>query len=222
LKTTKGLYNVVSTISLSLKGNITITTPKHKAIDLIDRAVVQEVFRDFPVKEILTPTTWIQVVAHGAPKRAFEGPEGMAIFKEEVHTFNSCKVVNDPRWLAIPGPEKRAGSVVFAVATEAEKRACIAQGLVVAGMRLRVAPFKAYTATTQCYRCQGHGHDPRKCRARARCRYDGEAHHTTHHICRQPGCRATTVCTHTVIQCANCEGPHQADSPECEVYKGLH
>jgi hypothetical protein len=57
LKTTKGLYNVVSTISLSLKGNITITTPKHKAIDLIDRAVVQEVFQDFPVKEILTPTT---------------------------------------------------------------------------------------------------------------------------------------------------------------------
>ena len=65
------------------------------------------------------------MVAHGAPKRVFEGPEGMALFKEEALTFSSCKIINDPRWLVVPGPDKRAGSVVFAVATEAEKQACI-------------------------------------------------------------------------------------------------
>jgi len=220
IKATKGLRNVVSTISLSLKGNITITTPGHAASDVVDQAVVEKVFEGYPIDRIQTPQTWVQLVAHGAPKRPFEGPGGMDTFKDEVHTFNSCKVINNPRWLVVPGASKQAGSVVFAVASEAEGRACIAQGIVVAGVRLRATLLRPYGPTTQCFRCQGFGHDPRECRAPPRCRFDGEAHHTTHHICRT--CKAQTPCQHVMLHCANCQGPHQANSTTCEVYKGLH
>jgi hypothetical protein len=184
--------------------------------------MVERVFQGFPVDRVQAPDSWIQLVAHSAPKRPFEGPEGIATFRDEVHTFNPYRVVNNPRWLRVPGPEKMAGSVVFAVATEAEARACVAGGLVVAGARLRVVNLMPYSPTTQCHRCQGFGHNPRTCRARPRCRFDGEPHHTTHHICKQPDCRARTACTHTTLCCANCQGPHQANSPTCEVYIGLH
>lgn len=220
IKATKGLQNVVSTISLSLKGNITITTPGHIAVDIIDQSVIRKVFEGYPIDRVQAPETWIQLVAHGAPKRPFEGPEGMDIFKEEIHIFNSCKVVNNPRWLVAPGAAKQAGSVVFAVATEAEGRACIVHGVVVAGVLLRVARLRPYGPTTQCFRCQGFGHNPKECREPPRCRFDGEAHHTTQHTCKT--CKAQAPCQHTVLHCANCQGAHQANSTTCDVYKGLH
>ena len=49
----------------------------------------------------------------------------MDIFKEEIHIFNPCKVVNNPRWLVVPGASKQAGSVVFVVVSEAEGRVCV-------------------------------------------------------------------------------------------------
>ena len=65
-------------------------------------------------------------MAHGAPKRPFEGPGGIGVFKDEIHVFNPYKVINNPRWLVVPGAEKQAGSVVFVVASEAEGQACVA------------------------------------------------------------------------------------------------
>ena len=71
-----------------------------------------------------------------------------------METFNlDIKVKGSPRWLIQPSDEKRASSVVFSVATEAEKRAYIRKGLIIAGITAKVEAVKAYTATTQCFRC---------------------------------------------------------------------
>ena len=59
-------------------------------------------------------------MAYSAPKRPFEDLEGIGVFKDKIHVFNSYKVVNNLRWLVVPGAEKQAGSVVFVVASEAE------------------------------------------------------------------------------------------------------
>ena len=70
------------------------------------------------------------------------------------------------------------------MASEGEGQACVAQGVVVAGVRLYMTRLRPYGPTTQCFRCQGFSHDPRVCKAPPRCRFDSEAHHTTYHICR--------------------------------------
>ena len=55
---------------------------------------------------------------HGVPTRDFD----LGLFKAEVETFNpNVRVKGLPRWLNKLSEEKRAGSVVFVVATEAEK-----------------------------------------------------------------------------------------------------
>ena len=158
-------------------------------------------------------------MAYRAPKRPFERLGSMDIFKEEVHVFNPCRVINTPRWLVAPGASKQAGSVVFALASESEAQNCITQSIVVAGVRLRTVYLKSYRLTTQCFWYQGFGHDPRACKAPPRCRFDSEIHHTTHYVCKT--CKSQTPCQHMVLSCANCQGPHRSNSTDCSVFKAL-
>ena len=53
-----------------------------------------------------------------------------------------------PRWLNKPSEEKRASSIVFAVATEAEKQVAIRNELIIAGITVKVEAAKAFTTTT--------------------------------------------------------------------------
>ena len=100
------------------------------------------------METIEEPTSWVKLVAHGVP--VLQEIDAISIFQQEVETFNPVKVKGSPRWLKQPAEEKRAGSVVFAVPTEEEANYSRKNGLYIAGVRVKVAVYKAYTNKTQC------------------------------------------------------------------------
>ena len=88
------------------------------------------------------------MAAHEVPTRDFN----LSLFTAEVETFNlNVRVKGTPRWLNQPSKNKRAGLVVFSVATEAKKQTCIQKGLTIAGITAKVEAVKAFIATTQCF-----------------------------------------------------------------------
>lgn len=59
------------------------------------------------------------------------------------------------------------------------------------------------TQITQCYNCQMYGHGSSRCRVKTFC-------------ARCAGQHQTAECKESIIKCANCNGPHQSNSDECE------
>ena len=47
----------------------------------------------------------------------------------------------------------------------------------------------------------------------------GLEHDTKMHSCKD--CNSKTICPHTILNCANCGGGHQANDPTCEVARAL-
>ena len=144
----------------------------------------------------------------------------LGLFKAKVETFNpNVRVKGSPRWLNQPSPEKRTSSVVFSVATEAEKQTCIRKGLIVAGITVKVEAAKAFTTTTQYFRYQGYNHNPQTCKNRPKYRLYAGNHFTRHHKCST--CSASGTCSHVQLLCSNCSGPHPANDIGCEVYQAI-
>jgi hypothetical protein len=211
---------VVAIVTKSVKGNVVLTTTKdYSANYLLEKqAAWQHVFDGMEVKSAEKPTTWIKLVAHGVPARPFAD---LSLLKDECSTFNPVKVIGSPIWLTTPEKrkEKRAGSVMLSVSTEAERKHCLKEGLIIAGERVRVVNYKAYSPKTQCYRCQGYSHNPTTCHKAIRCRLCAENHHTRDHKCAT--CNSSDLCSHTEAKCTNCNGNHTANSIECEIFRSI-
>ena len=209
---------VVARVAISQKENFVITLlPNNTAAEFIkQKPRWQSVFEAYDIQGVEEPSTWLKLIAHGVPTRDFS----LDLFTGEVETFNpNIRVKGSPRWLNEPSYEKRAGSVVFAVATEGEKRACIQKGLTIAGITVKVEAIKAFTATTQCYWCQGYNYNPRNCKNRPKCRLCAKIYPTKYHKC--PTCSASGACSHLQPLCSNCNGPHPANHPDCEVHRAI-
>ena len=209
----------VASIELSARGNIVITTNKpYTAKQLL--AKINEWkhnFNEYHVEATEVPTSWVKLVAHGVP--VLQDIDAVGIFQQEVETFNPIKVKGSPRWLRQPTGEKRAGSVVFAVPTEEEGAYSLKNGLYVAGVRVKVVAYKAFTYKTQCYRCQGFGHNPATCNKQIACAICSNKHLTRLHKCSS--CAASQLCEHVTPACSNCKGKHMANNKDCEVYKAI-
>ena len=209
---------MVAKVATSQKDNFVITLlSNHTAAEFIhQKPRWQSTFESYGIQGVEKPSTWIKLIAHRVPIRDFN----LGLFTAEVETFNpDVRVKGSPRWLNQPSPEKRAGSIVFSVATEAEKQACIRRGLIVAGISVKVVAAKAFTTTTQCFRCQGYNHDPQTCKNRPKCRLCAKTHLTIYHRCST--CSASGTCSHIRPLCSNCSGPHPANDTECEVYQAI-
>jgi len=209
---------VVAKVAISQKENFVITLlPNYRAIEFIEqRPRWESAFEAYGIQGAEQPSTWIKLLAHGVPTRDFD----LNQFKAEVETFNpSIRVKGSPRWLNKPSEEKRAGSVVFSVATEAEKRAAVGNGLIIAGITVKVEAMKFFTATTQCFRCQGFNHNPQTCTNKYKCRLCAGNHPTRHHKCST--CSASGTYSHLRAKCSNYSGPHTANHTECEVYRAI-
>jgi len=69
-------------------------------------------------------------------------------------------------------------------------------------------PIRAYEfPPLQCYRCQRFKHSANGCTSKMRCLVCAEEHHFS-------------TCHSRVFKCANCGGPHKANSPECDLVIG--
>ncbi|KAK5989356.1 hypothetical protein PT974_10874 [Cladobotryum mycophilum] len=109
----------IASVQQSARNNIVITaTSAQLASNLLTQQdLLEKTFQDYPIKLAEAPTKWIKLVAHGVP--ILEELDILSIFQEETETFNPIKTIGQPRWLKTPSEEQKAGSVVFAVPTEA-------------------------------------------------------------------------------------------------------
>ncbi|KAK5991817.1 hypothetical protein PT974_05202 [Cladobotryum mycophilum] len=123
----------IASVQQSARNNIVITaTSAQLASNLLTQQdLLEETFQEYPIKLAEAPTRWIKLVAHGVP--ILEEIDILSIFQEETETFNPIKTIGQPRWLKTPSAEQKAGSVVFAVSTEAYSKHSKKQGLYIAG-----------------------------------------------------------------------------------------
>lgn len=179
----------------------------------------------YPNTIIQKDTSWYKVIAHGIPIAEFDTPNGMSQISEEIRTFNKGLIpINTPFWITSKekrqDPLQRVGSVAIAFSTELEAKRAIQNRLYIAGISVRVEKYISVSPMLQCPNCQGYGHLPNRCRQKLACSLCAESHNTQIHACSL--CKAKgTSCKHLVPKCANCQGPHKATDPCCEVRKAL-
>ena len=79
---------MISTISLSIKGNIVVyTTPDFNSAFLLqNQAIFASVLPD--LVKLQGGESWYKIVIHGIPIREFNSKEGMDLIVEEIKTFN--------------------------------------------------------------------------------------------------------------------------------------
>ena len=142
---------IVAKVATSQKNNFIITLlPNYRAMEFINQKPSWEsTFEAYGIQGVEEPSLWLKLIAHRVSIRNFN----LSLFTTEVETFNlNVRVKGTSRWLNQPFENKRAGLVVFSIATEAEKQTCIQKGLTIAGIAAKVEAVKAFTATTQCFR----------------------------------------------------------------------
>ena len=176
----------------------------------------QHIFYGLDIMSAEKPTEWIKLVAHGIPTQPFA--ENLNLLKDKCSIFNPIKLIQTPRWLTKP-EGKQAGSIVFAVATEAEKKYCLQEGLIIAGLKVKVVNYKAFSPKTQCYKCQGYGHNPTTCRKTTKYRLCAKNYNTRDYKCNV--CDSSELCSHMETKCSNCNGNHMANSTDCEVFRAI-
>jgi hypothetical protein len=160
---------------------------------------------------------WAKVIAHGVPAYAFG--EDMDALHEEITKYNKdIKLAAPPRWLT--KKEAREGklhsSVLLSFKTKQEADQVIKTGLLIGAVQTRCAAYRDTQPTSQCNACQGYGHHSTICRKKVRCQLCAGDHNTRLHTCTT--CQTTgKPCSHTVFKCANCQGPHRANTPTCQT-----
>jgi hypothetical protein len=214
---------VVSTVSLSIKGNIVVnTTPEFNSEFLVqNETTIKGVF---PLLTSLKKgESWYKVAIHGIPIRDFNTEEGMDLIISEIKTFNKgLSPIGRPYWAT--KKEYRdsgilnSGTIIVAFPNEEQQRRAINNRLYIAGTSTRVVKFIATSSTAQCNKCAGFGHSELLCKREPKCILCAENHTISNHICSI--CKKKGVkCPHLSIKCTNCQNTtHSANSKLCEVY----
>jgi hypothetical protein len=220
----KGL--VISTVSLSSKGNIIVnTTPEFNSDFLVqNESIIKGVLP--LVTGIQKGEPWYKVIIHGIPIREFDTPEGMDLVLEEIRIFNKgFEPIGQPYWATSKEKRdsglQRAGSVVVAFPTEIQAKRAIKNRLLIAGISAKVVKYHTISSTAQCTKCAGFGHLDSICKRDPKCLLCGEGHVTENHfcsICKKKGKK----CPHVITKCSNClSTTHSASSKQCEVYLAI-
>jgi hypothetical protein len=220
----KGIQGqVITTASLSLRGNIIVnTTPEFNSDFLVENeATIKGVFPYLVGLKKGEP--WYKVAIHNIPFREFDNKEGMDLILSEIKTFNKgLTPIGRPYW-ATP-KEKRisgnytTGTIIVAFPNEEQAKKAIKNRLYIAGISTKVVKYIATSSTHQCTKCAGFGHSELLCKKELKCILCGENHTTKDHyctICNKKGIK----CIHTITKCINCnENTHFASSKFCEIY----
>ena len=113
--------------------------------------------------------------------------------------------------------EQKADSMIISFATEEEAKRAIKNRLYIADISARVIKYTSIALTTQCIKCQGHGHIDQYCKRPANCNLCAESHNTVQHYCNI--CKAKgKKCIHLEPKCINCKAAHTANDKNCEIY----
>ena len=217
---------VISTVSLSIKGNIVVyTTPEFNADFLIEKkAIIKGVLP--LVKDLQKGEPWHKVIIHNLPIQEFNTSDGMDLVISEIRTFNKGLFpIGQPYWLTSPEVRNsglnRLGSVVVAFPTGEQANRAIKNKLFIAGISAKVVKYRTFSSSIQCKNCSSFGHLDKFCKKEPKCILCASPHIVTEHfctICKLKGKR----CIHLTPKCINCNSTtHSADSKLCEVFLAL-
>ena len=203
---------IVTKITRSFKNNIVITVMNPNQINLLElnKDVIYNVFRNYSIRNHEIPNSWIKLIAHNIPVNSIQN------FKSEVKTYNGIDTIGEPRWLI--QPKNSAGSVIFAVKNEIDEKRCL-RGLIFEGIDVKIVKFRSFSPKSQCFKCQGFGHDPKTCKNKKSCKFCGKNHFTKDHVCLS--CKSSGKCIHLIPKCVNCGQNHIADDPICETIREI-
>jgi len=200
--------------TVSLRGNtVTLTTMEsvkatsHNSkvgtfLHLIPGTV--SVHLDTPVSHILV---------HGTPTS-----KSLAEIANELTTFNSgLSLTSQPRWLTTDDARagKTASTVVISI-TGPRASDYVGKRLAAFSSTYRTERRLRFNSHTQCSKCQGYGHHCNRCANPVSCRWCASPHPTGNHTCPTATCRIRgRPCSHTILRCVNCQGPHDAHTTQC-------
>ena len=202
--------------SLSRSGNIVVTAKEGCTAD--DLIGCKELWMTEAVMGFRKDEKWAKVIAHGVPAYAFG--EDMDAMHEEITNYNdNIHLAAPPRWLT--KKETREGklhsSILLCFKTKEEADGVIKKGLLIGAVQTKCAAYRETQPNSQCNHCQGYGHHSNVCRKKTKCQLCAGDHNTRQHKCNT--CQTIgKECSHTVLRCTNCQGPHKANTPTCQTF----
>jgi len=192
-----------NTVTLTTMESIKATSLNSKVgtfLHLIPRTV--SVHLDTPVSHVLV---------HGIPTS-----KSLANIASELTTFNTgLSLTSQPRWLTTD--DARAGktaSIVVISIMGPRASDYVGKRLATFSSSYRTERRLRFNSHTQCSKCQGYGHHSNRCTNLVSCRWCASPHPTGNHTCPTATCRIRgRPCSHTVLRCVNCKGPHDGSMP---------
>jgi hypothetical protein len=144
----------------------------------------------------------------------------------ELH-YPGIHVAELPRWLGNPA-NRREGQQSSAVVLTIQGSLTLAtlgiRTLYLGNRPCRLDTYYAFSASTQCSRCQRFGHPEPRCpnpKADPTCGICAGKHQTRAHQCPlDVGCPGGARCNHQPLRCVNCpegERAHRSTDPACPV-----
>jgi hypothetical protein len=218
----------IAGIQWNRRGNLTLTTTEGFTEEELNKhqATIEEQVRKFDkeITSISKQETWTKLIVHGVDLTQFPDTEiGMTDLRMELETFNEgLKLASNPRYLTHPDKRinKEHSSCVIALKDKDKAKIHLKHGLTIFGQQRKTAEYFSARPADQCNKCQGFGHHWQRCTAEPKCGICASAFHETRsHICTN--CNSKTPCDHMPAKCANCKGPHKANSMECETLKAI-
>lgn len=204
---------VVVSVTCSQAGNTVLTTtPDFNAAFLIEKKHIWEEFAQF--QEAIPIQPWFKVAIHGIPTAT----EDLDVLGSEIRIFNGLTIVGKPYWLSYESNrrEKMTGSICVAFASQKDADQAIRRPFYIFGIPLKVEKAHSTPPSTQCKHCQRFGHTDTDCHHAIACKFCSAEHSTPQHSCNICNTKGRT-CKHLIPKCANCTGPHMANSIDCET-----
>ena len=203
--------------TVSLRGNtVTLTT-----MELIKATSLNSKVGIFPqlipgTVSVHLDTPESHILVHGIPTS-----KSLAKIANELTTFNTgLSLTSQPRLLTTDDARacKTASTVVINI-TGPRASDYIGKRLATFSSTYRTERRLRFNSHTQCSKCQGYGHHSNRCTSPVSCRSSAFPHPTGNHPCPTATCPIRgRPCSHTLLRCVNCQGPHDAHTAQCPCH----
>ena len=216
---------VISIVSISLRGNIVVTTTSEFDIEFLisNKGVIKRVLS--LLTTIKQGNLQYKVAIYSISIREFDIEERLdsKLVAKEISIFNKGLTPIGRSYWATP-KEKRdlglvqTGTIIIAFPDEEQAKRAISNRLLIAGISAKVVKYITTPSTSQYTRCTRFGHSETLCKRAKKCILCTENHISKLYFCSTYK-KTNTKYNHLSIRYANCNSTnHMADSKLYKVY----
>jgi len=201
--------------TVSLRGNtVTLTTMESIKAPSLNSKVGTFLHLIPGTVRVHLDTPVSHVLVHGIPTS-----KSLAEIVYQLTTFNTgLSLTSQPRWLTTDDARagKAASTVVISIMGPRASD-YVGKRLAAFSSTYRTERRLRFNSHTQCSKCQGYGSHSNRCTNPVSCRWCASRHPTGNHSCPNATCCIVRgrPCSHTVLRCVNCQGPHDAHTARC-------